>query len=155
MSVTTVKDRLVTLLSTPAIVPGITLALAGAARSLTAADLPACLVLTDRATRQELAADMLLVSRRYRLALLVKPWVQGVDLEAEDLCEPFFERFYAAFAERPGLHTLTNLDPLENVQNAILLEDSGVIGIELAGVGYAGIEFILQVDEYMATAPGA
>lgn len=44
----------------------------------------------------------MLVTRTYRLALLVKPWTQGIELEAEQACEPFYERFEDALAGGPG-----------------------------------------------------
>lgn len=126
-------------------VTGIVTAVAGAPRRLTAADLPAVVVTTGEAQRQR-DDNVIMISRQYNLVLLALPWQQGIELEAEQTCEPFFEAFEEAFLSRPSLQLADNTTPLEGVMNADLLGDTGVTNVELAGVGYAGIVFTLQVD---------
>jgi hypothetical protein len=152
MSIETVRPRLKTIFEG---VTGLTTVLTGVPRGSAAVNLPILLILTGRMVRQRLDADTIIETRNYRLVLLVKAWAAGIDLEAEDLCEPFFTRIPAAIDPRPGLHTTTNADPLATVQEARLTEDSGIIGIEFGGKDYAGAEWILEVDEYVMLSQGS
>jgi hypothetical protein len=155
VSVATVKDRLALIIGTEAIITGVKKVPQGVPRALTAADLPTCVILTGRGVSERIGADLVQETRLYRLILLVKSVQTGIELEAEALCEPFFDRFHDAFEVRPGLHTLTNTDPLAGVQEALLLEDTGTITIEFSGVDYAGIEFSLQVVSLARQVRGA
>jgi hypothetical protein len=148
MTVTDVKSRIAAICRT---IEGV----AGAdrsPRSLANAQLPFVVVLTGESTRQSGrdgepgASDMLIVRRLYRLALIVKSWGRGVEGEAEELCEPFFERFEETFVRRPSLQLTDNSTPLPGVLDAWLSGDTGVINIELGGVGYAGVMFDLWVE---------
>lgn len=149
MTVASVKNRLAAICAS---IEGI----AGAdrsPRSLARADLPYVVVLTGEAQRltgrdgQRGAADHVVVRRVYRLALIVKAWATGVEAEAEEACEPFFERFEDAFANRPSLHLGDDTSSsLAGVLDAWLGNDTGVINIELAEKAYAGVMFDLWVD---------
>lgn len=113
-------------------------------RSLADASLPYVVILTGEATRQR-DDNVISIERVYRLALLVKSWAQGVETEAEELTEPYYERFEDAFHSRPSLQLSDNTTRLAGVQNADLGNDTGVTNIDLAGVGYAGVMFDLHV----------
>jgi len=141
MSVATQKERIAAICE---LITGVTTAFASAPRGITNADLVAVVVLTGEAQREQ-EDNMLNVYRLYRLALLVKPWVQGIELEAEEACEPFFERFEDAFFTRPSLQLADNTTPLAGVQNSLFEGDTGVTNIELGGKGYAGVIFNLNV----------
>lgn len=113
-------------------------------RNLPDAELPFVVILTGEATRQR-DDNLISKERIYRLALLVKSWAEGIDVEAEELTEPFYARFEDAFMSRPSLQLADNTTPLEGVQNSDLGNDTGVININMAGVDYAGVMFDLHV----------
>jgi len=148
MTVTNVKERLA------AICAGIE-GIAGAdrsPRSLARANLPYVVVLTGEGQRFTGrdglggAPDMPIVRRVYRLALIVKAWATGVETEAEEACEPFFERFEDAFVLRHGLYLNDTTTSLPEVLDAWLGNDTGVINIDLAEKAYAGVMFDLWVE---------
>jgi hypothetical protein len=141
MSVATERARIAAIAAT---ITGIATTSAALPRNLTSADLPALVVLAGEGTRTR-DGGLMFVQRTYRLALLVKPWAQGIELEAEQACEPFFPRFEDAYGQRPALQLTDNLTPLEGVQHSDLGNDTGTTMIELAGVGYAGVMFDLNV----------
>lgn len=142
MSVAAQRERIAAI---AALIDGVATTSAALPRNLTGADLPAVIVLAGEGVRTR-DGGLMLVTRTYRLALLVKPWTQGIELEAEQACEPFYERFEDAFGRRPGLQLTDNTTPLPGVQHAELGNDGGTTMIELAGVGYAGIMFDLIVQ---------
>lgn len=141
MTVATVKDRLV-------IICGAITGVNGASRdprNITGGEMPWVVVLAGPAQYSN-GSSLGQELREYRLILIVQSWAQGPEYEAEKLCEPFFTRFRDEFMQNTGLDTGNN-DPLTGVQNSILIRDSGVSNIELAGVVYAGVEFVIQVLE--------
>jgi len=142
MSVATEKARIATICET--LITGVNEGIAGMPRHIAGASLPAVVVLTGEATRER-HDDILTITRVYRLALLVKSWAEGIELEAEELCEPFFPRFESIFHARPSLQLANNTTTLEGVLDAWLGDDTGVTNIELAGAGYAGVIFNLHV----------
>ncbi|MCC6361862.1 MAG: hypothetical protein IT450_24265 [Phycisphaerales bacterium] len=130
--------------SIAALITGVTSTSAAVPRDVTTADLPALIVMTGEGVRTR-DGGLLLVQRTYKLALLVLPAAMGAELEAEQACEPFFERFEDAYGQRPALQLANNLTPLAGVQHSDLGNDTGVTAIELAGVGYMGVIFDLNV----------
>ncbi|GIV82068.1 MAG: hypothetical protein KatS3mg051_1422 [Anaerolineae bacterium] len=125
-------------------------------RSLARAALPFVVVLTGEAQRftgrdgQPGTPELTIVRRVYRLALIVKAWATGVETEAEEACEPFFERFEDAFGNRPGLYLDDTTTSLADVLDVWLGNDTGVINIELAEKSYAGVIFDLWVETLRA-----
>ncbi|MHC4617389.1 MAG: hypothetical protein ACYTEQ_06505 [Planctomycetota bacterium] len=141
MTVETVKARLVTICGA---IEGVN----GASReprNITGGEMPWCVVLAGPADYRD-GSTLGNEVREYRLILIVQAFAQGPEYEAEELAEPFFERFRDEFMQNTGLDTGNN-DPLAGVQNAQLVRDTGVSGIELAGVEYSGVEFAVQVWE--------
>lgn len=148
MSVSTIKSRIVEICLT---IPGIEGA-DRSPRSLVRASLPFVVVLTGEGQRLSGRGDerggrgYLLTRRLFRLMLLVKPLVAGIEFEAEEACEPFFDAFEDAFGNRPGLYLDDLSSSLADVSDAWLGNDTGVINIELGEKSYAGIVFDLWVD---------
>jgi hypothetical protein len=138
MTVITEKQRLADICA--GYITDIRTAYAGAPRNIAAASLPAVVVLTGEVERRR-DGPLLIMARTYRLALIVKAWALGIELEAEALCEPFFDRFESIFDARPQLQLANATTPLEGVLDAWLGNDSGVIEIELASISYAGVMF--------------
>lgn len=140
MSVVTVKTRLAEI---QAKIAGVKRAYAQAPLSLPDSDLPAFVNFTGEATHESRigGADVDAETRQYRMRLYIERSGQGIDGEAERLCEPFFDLVRDAFMARPGL------EQLDNVQVARLLGDSGVSALTYAGEPYIGIEFRLYVME--------
>jgi hypothetical protein len=141
VSVETVKTRLITICES---IEGINGA-SRVPRNVAGAEFPWCVVLAGPAEYRDgstLGNEM----REYRLILLVQSWGQGPEYEAEELVEPFYQRFRNEFMQNTGLDTGLN-DPLTGVQNAQIIRDTGLIDIELAGVKYSGVEFTVQVWE--------
>lgn len=143
MTVSTVKARIAAICET---ITGVTSAYAGGPRAISDADLPAIVVLTGAAQKEDTSADMLTVNRTYQLALLALPWAEGIELEAEEKCEPFFERIEDAFFTRPSLQLADNTTRLAEVQLVQTGPDTGVIDISLAGAAYAGVIFDISVQ---------
>lgn len=142
MSVATEKDRIAAICRT---ITGVTTAHAAGPRKANTSDLPAVIVLTGNAEKLH-DADLIVVNRTYQLALLALPWSMGIELEAEETCEPFFERFETAFFERPSLQLSDNTTRLQSVQMVTVGPDTGVINISLAGSEYAGVMFDITVQ---------
>jgi len=148
MTVATVKPRLVQIQKT---VTGVKRAYAQAPGAIPPGDLPLFLNFTGPSENnwEILGEDGDLETRVYMMRLLVKPLGQGIDGEAERLCEPFFASVRNAFASRPSLGLGTKDSSLAGVQVATLMSDSGVSVIKHAGDEFIGIEFKLQVTEYI------
>jgi hypothetical protein len=149
VNVDTIRERISAICQDDIV--GITETVEGAPRNLATADLPAAVVLTGQAERNARGADttttdMVYVTRVFRVALIVKPWIQGVVLEAEELCMPFFERFEQAFGFTYGLTSDTHTTPLDSVQDSWLGNDTGVADVDLGGVRYAGVVFDVWVE---------
>lgn len=142
MSVVTVKTRLATI---QAAITGVKRAYAQAPLSLPDSDLPCFVNFTGAATHESRVggADVDAETRQYLMRLFIKKSGQGIDGEAERLCEPFFDLVRDTFMARPGL------EQLNSVQLARLLGDSGVNALVYAGEQYIGIEFRLQVMELL------
>ncbi|MHC4301325.1 MAG: hypothetical protein ACYS7Y_28995 [Planctomycetota bacterium] len=141
MTVETVKTRLITICESITGVKGAS----RTPRNVVGAEMPWCVVLAGPAEFRD-GSTLGNELREYRLILLVQSWAQGPEYEAEELAEPFFERFRDEFMQNTALDTGSN-DPLAGVQNAQLIRDTGVTDIELAGVTYSGVEFTIQVWE--------
>lgn len=151
MDIPTIRGRIVAILEAATTCAGAT---GGVPRSLAAADLPHFIVLVGPATRRWVASDLIEETRAWRLILLAKPWVQGIDLEAETICEPFFESVPDAFDARPALQLADNTTPVPHVQTSVQSAGEGVIGVELAGVAYSGAEWRLDVTTLERKARG-
>lgn len=143
MSVVTVKSRLARI---QAAIAGVRRAYAQAPLSLPDSDLPAFVNFTGAATHESRVggADVDAETRQYLMRLYVRKSGQGIEGEAERLCEPYFDLVRDAFMARPGL------EQLDHVQLARLLGDSGVSALSYAGEMYIGIEFRLQVMELLS-----
>ena len=142
MSVETVKARLATI---QAGITGVRRAYAEVPNSITAADMPLFVTLTGPANHdwQALGSDQDKEQRTYRMRLFVMPLGQGYPGEGENAAEPFFTRVRDTFSARPGLEGLTG------VQSATLIGDSGLVVLDFQEQQYWGIEFELQVVEYV------
>jgi hypothetical protein len=148
MTVATVKPRLVQIQKT---ITGVKRAYAQAPGAIPPGDLPLFLNFTGPSENnwEILGEDGDVETRMYLMRLLVRQLGQGIDGEAERLCEPFFTSVRNAFAARPGLGLGTSSSHLAGVQLAVLLGDSGVSVIKHAGEEFIGVEFRLQVTEYI------
>lgn len=148
MTVATIKSRLVQIQKT---ITGIKRAYAQAPGAIPPGDLPLFLNFTGPSQNnwEILGDDGDLETRLYLMRLLVRQLGQGIDGEAERLCEPFFASVRDTFAARPGLGLGTSGSHLAGVQIAALLGDSGVSVIKHAGEEFIGIEFKLEVREYV------
>lgn len=138
MNVETIKARLAEIQGQ---IPGVRRAYMHGPAALPAGDLPCFVNFTGAATHDwaRLGAERDWETRQYLMRLYIREVQSGIDGEAEARCEPFFARVRDAFAARPGL------DGLSNVQIATLAGDSGLAVLSYAGQEYAGIEFRLQV----------
>lgn len=144
MSVDTIKTRLAYIQKNR--IAGVKRAFAQPPTSLNRLDLPAFANFTGPAQHNWviLGSDTDQETRTYLMRLYVAAIQQGVAPgEAERLCEPFFPLVQTVFSARPGLEQLTG------VQVAALLGDSGVTVLTLGGDQFVGIEFRLQVTEYV------
>lgn len=143
MSVVTVKARLARIQGK---IAGVRRSYAQAPLSLPDSDLPCFVNFSGAATHDSRigGADVDAETRQYLMRLYIKQLGQGIDGEAERLCEPFFDLVRDTFMGRPGL------EQLNNVQWARLLGDSGAGVMAYAGTSYIGIEFRLQVMELVA-----
>jgi hypothetical protein len=141
MTVATVKARLITICEAIEGVNGAS----RTPRNVAGAEYPWVVVMAGPAAYRD-GSSLGNEAREYRLILIVQSWSQGPEYEAEELAEPFFERFRDEFMQNTGLDT-GNDDPLVGVQNSELARDTGVTDVQLAGVLYSGVEFTLQVWE--------
>lgn len=82
-------------------------------------------------------------TREYRMFLYVAPQMSGVPGEGEELCEPFFTRVREFFSARPSLGGVAD------VQNSRPTGDGGVQILKYQDMPYIGIEFKLEVVEYL------
>lgn len=139
MTVETVKARLVAICESITGVKGAS----RTPRNIVGAELPWCVVLAGPAEYRD-GSTLGNEVREYRIILIVQSWAQGPEYEAEELTEPFYERFRDEFMQNTGLDTGNN-DPLTGVQDAQIVRDTGTTDIELAGVTYSGVEFTIRV----------
>jgi hypothetical protein len=110
---------------------------------------PAAFVSTADGTYEKSANDMERRTRNMLLTIVIAPAELGRELEMESRGDVFFDSIPALFQTRPSLNTVDSSDPLVNVQNAQLTSDSGFSIEEIAGVNYALITFVLQVELLM------
>jgi hypothetical protein len=89
--------------------------------------------------------DLQKVERDFLITICAKPLNEGVELEAEAAVEPFFDSIRTLFNARPSLSTNSN-NPLANVQNTYITNDNGFEAIELGGVAWASVSFVLRVE---------
>lgn len=148
MSVETVKARLAQI---QAGITGVKRAFSHGPGAMPPGDLPCFVNFTGPARHDFLLAgnDQDIETRTYIMRLYVRPVGQGIDGEAERLCEPFFPRVRDIFAGRPGLGLGTTGSHLAGVQRAIFLGDSGTSVLRYNGQDFIGIEFRLEVSEYV------
>lgn len=147
-----VLDRLADILENEVV--GVKRVYAGRPRDVPPMDFPACIVLSGAGNYgwdTPASGDSLLpITRSYRLLLLVKPWAQGNELEAEQAARPYFQKMLEAFLERDGLgYPDRQSNHLTGVQTARIINDSGIINIVIGNKAYSGIEFGLEVTQYM------
>jgi len=157
MSVTTVKDRIDTIVTN---VTGVNEVKDGLPRNAVPGNMPFAYIATAdaRVVQAGSAGDtLLLFERDYKIVLVIKPWAHGIELEVEAAAEPFFTRIYDVLWGNPGLHTFTagvpNNDPLDYVFDTALTGDSGVVNIVVGGLAVVGVVFSLTVQE-MTDQPG-
>lgn len=145
MSVETVKSALATL---QVQIAGVVRAYEDAPYSLPPTDLPAFVNFAGAAGYDYGAADIegyVIVTREYRMRLLVAAVQTGIPGEAEALCKPFLTTVPAYFFARPSLGQVSM------VQRARIVGDGGVQQFPWGlNEAHIGIEFRLQVGEYVA-----
>lgn len=148
MTVATVKARLAVI---QVGITGVKRAFAQAPGTLPPGDLPLFANFTAAARHnwQIIGDDQDLETRLYLMRLYVRELGQGIDGEAERLCESFFTSVRDTFAARPGLGLGTAGSHLAGVQLAVFLGDSGVSVLRHNGQDFIGIEFRLEVSEYV------
>jgi len=133
------------------LVPGVSTSYAGQPRNVAPSDFPTVITLIGSGSFDyggDGTSDFLVETRTFRQLLLVKPWVQGEELESEDAVKPYFDRFIQNFLGRPGLELIRGGESLPLVQNTRMTGDSGVINLVLAGIAYVGVEFTIDVLFY-------
>jgi hypothetical protein len=150
MSVQTVKARIYDLLAS---IEGIVTTYSGTLRN---ADLfPSFTVFTGDATSISLGSGLVEERRNYTLRLMVGPFELGDTGEMELISEPFYERVYTLFDNRPGLGYPNAYNALDGVQASGITSDTGLQTLELAGRPLVVIDFNLEVVEYVEVTPGA
>lgn len=107
---------------------------------------PAAFVSTADATYEKPANDLERRLRNMLLTIVIAPVELGRELEMEDRGDVFFDSIPELFETRPSLNTVDNSDPLDNVQTVQITSDSGFTIEEIAGINYAMITFVLQVE---------
>lgn len=142
-TITNIKARILDILELGA---GIGKATTQSVRDANAADRAIAIVATGAAQYgyQE-GSDLQTVERDFVITILAMPLNEGIELEAEAAVEPFFDRIRTLFNSRPSLNTTMN-NPLANVQNATITNDNGFEAIELGGVAWASVSFVLRVE---------
>lgn len=150
MSVQTVKARLYQLLET---IEGIAETYSGTLRN--ADSFPSFTVFTGDATSVSLGSGLIEKTRNYTLRLMVGPFELGDTGEMELISEPFYERVYTLFDNRPGLGYPEPYNTLTGVQESGITTDTGLQTLELAGRPLVVIDFNLEVVEYVEVTPGA
>lgn len=146
-TIATVKTRLAAIQGT---ITGVKRTYAEAPVSLPYSDLPCFVTFAGPSVHNWaiLGEGEDLEERTYFMRLYVRPVGQGLDGEAEQACEPFFERVRDCFASHPGLGLGTKTNgPLAEVQRAWLQGDNGVGVLPYAGEQFIGIEWRLQVRQ--------
>lgn len=109
---------------------------------------PAAFVSTADATYTKDANDLEKIVRDFLITVLVMPIEDGYELEAENASDSFFDDVPSLFQTRPSLNTVDNTDPLPNVQAAYVVSDGGFEIIDIAGINYASITFLLRIELY-------
>lgn len=123
-------------------VSGIKRSFAYAPASLPAGDLPAAVVFSGKAIyKRQGYQTSPTPDRTFMVMLYVKPLGQGIDGEAERLCDPFFDRIPAAIAASPRLG-------LDSVMLSTLKTDSGAARLSYNGQvdAYLGASFEIFVE---------
>lgn len=106
---------------------------------------PAAVLLTGQAQYTRDSAALLYVDRDYRILILFRAIESGTEMAVEAAMDTYFDSIRELLDSRPSLTTTGNTDPLANVQDSYLIDDSGVLVTELAGINYVSIEFTLRV----------
>lgn len=114
-------------------------------------DFPLATISTGSATYDRTQGkDNYKLIRDFIITIYGKALEEGIELEAEDTLDPFFERIPALFMTRPSLTTIDNTDPLDNVQDAYLTDDGGFDVVELPfgedSRTFATATFVLRVE---------
>lgn len=148
MSIDTITERLAEILVE---IDGIKRADGARPRMISGHDIPAFMILTGPAEndRERSMDDEIYTTRTYQLVLMVKPWVDGREFDAEIAVRPFIEKVNTAFWSRPGLGNPKGIDDLDTVQDTWLSGDSGVIAVELNKAVYAGCQWALTVTQIL------
>ncbi len=118
----------------------------GSARS--ADNLPMVMIMTDAGVpreESETGSETMYLDRTFDIFLLVQPWVEGDELEAEEAVSPYVDLFYTTFKGRQALEYPRNQNALDYVIFSKPTGDTGVINIRMQGIDYAGCQFTLQV----------
>ncbi len=90
-----------------------------------------------------------LETRLYRMRLFIRPSVTGFPGEGETEARPFIRAVTSFFQGRPSLGGGA-LAGLDEVQESAVIADSGVMqALMFGGTAHIGIEFTLQVKEYV------
>jgi hypothetical protein len=117
-------------------------------RGIALADFPAWLVLIKEGDPQSDSEEGIIETRNYSLVLLIQPWAEGGDGEADAAAEPFIDQVRTAFTGRPGLEYPKAQNHLPGVQAILLGRDTGVVNVLFGGASYAGVIWPLQVEQY-------
>ncbi len=149
MSVSTVKARILDILATSS---EINKTIRGSVRQIS--EMPAAVVMADRAIHEKPASDLKTIIRDYRIMILVQPMEHGIETEAEQAVEPFYAIVEGLFDVRPGLWLTDYTDTVDGVMDAFLTEDTGFQVIVLAGAAWVGAEWILRVEEWKKVVAG-
>lgn len=105
---------------------------------------PAAVVMTLDGTprpEEETGSETRYIDRNFNILLLVQPWVEGDELEAEAAVSPYIDAYYTAFMGRQALEYPKNQNALDYVIEHKLINDTGVINIRIGGIDWAGIQF--------------
>ena len=151
MSVTTTTARLAALWRN---IDGVQKVFDKIPRVVQDAELPAVIILPGEATYDTDAPgdNDVLITRTYRMLLLVFNAGLGTEGKAQTAAEPFFDRVRDYFLARPGLELYGAADPQVVEYNARLLSDSGFIYQAYPGgtnsPEYGAIEFRQQVQTW-------
>lgn len=117
---------------------------------------PVGIVRVSQAEMNKVMADVEEVRRQYTLTFLVAPVAQeGTQYKAENDTQVLMDSVRATLQSKPGLSTVLNTNPVANLLDCYVLNDSGFYVADLGAAQYAAFDITLQTIEYYAMAQGA
>jgi hypothetical protein len=135
-----IEEVCASITSIGAAVEGITTAIDPPPVNLNSANLPAQVIFTGQAQRDDSAGpNLFVVTRMYRVQVAAIPTGQGNPNARETVVRPLLQAHVAAFETHP------TLGKLAGVRSAKVVYDSGVILLMEYGQKYIGYEIGLQV----------